>query len=41
VKRKLSPATLQRVEHRACNRAADLAKSSVEHWEAEAARVEN
>jgi hypothetical protein len=40
-KRIVGPATIQRVEHHAYDRAADLAKSYAEHWEAEAARVEN
>jgi hypothetical protein len=30
------PATIQRVEHHAYDRCADLAKSYAEHWEAEA-----
>src|SRR5207244_2227718 len=36
IKRRLSPATIQRAEHHAYDRAADLAKSYAEHWEAEA-----
>jgi hypothetical protein len=34
--RRVGPATIQRVEHHAYNRAADLAKSRAEHYEAEA-----
>ena len=33
--RRLSPATIQRVEHHAYDRAANLAKSYAEHWEHE------
>jgi hypothetical protein len=32
----LRPATIRRIEQRAFNRAADLAKSYAEHWEREA-----
>lgn len=36
MKRRVSPATIERVEHDAYDRAADLAKSYAEHYEAEA-----
>jgi hypothetical protein len=38
MKRRLSPATIQRAEHQAYDRAADLAKSYAAHWEREAAK---
>ena len=36
MKRRIGPATIERVEHHAYDRAADLAKSYAEHYEAEA-----
>ena len=37
----IKPATVRRIEKRAYNRAADLAKSYAEHWEAEARTGKN
>jgi hypothetical protein len=36
IKRRVGPATIERAEHHAYDRAADLAKSYAEHWECEA-----
>jgi hypothetical protein len=38
MKRRVGPATIERVEHHAYDRAANLAKSYAEHWEREACK---